>query len=348
MKLFFFIESLYRAAGTERIATDVVNALYEKTHWEIQFIILSANTNTSFNLNKDIPIKSLNCKPTQPIKAIRNLHQLIKEEKPQYIINIAVVMSRFSIPAAIFTHTKVITWEHFNLFAGSKLGYLWRLTSAGLSYKTIVLTIQDKTSYPKCLQKKIQTIYNFPTPIENRLSKLESNIAISVGRLTYQKGFDLLLESWKHVQDINKSWSLFIIGSGEDEIILKQKAKDLELTESVKFIPNTPNIKDYYQQASLYIMSSRFEGLPLVLIEAKQQGLPCVSFNCPNGPNEIIRPNIDGDLIPFGDTKKMAKAIINLMNNRNKIKQYGTEAYNDIKNRFSKDIIIQQWINLLK
>ena len=95
-------------------------------------------------------------------------------------------------------------------------------------------------------------------------------------------------------------------------------------------------------------MSSRFEGLPLVLIEAKQQGLPCVSFNCPNGPNEIIRPNIDGDLIPFGDTKKMAKAIINLMNNRNKIKQYGTEAYNDIKNRFSKDIIIQQWINLLK
>lgn len=348
MKLFFLIESLYRAAGTERIATDVANALYEKTHWNIQFIILSTNINTAFDVNENIPIRTLDCKPTQPIKAIKNLRKLIKQEKPKYIINVATIMSRLSIPAITFTHTKIISWEHFNLSAGSKFGYLWRLISASLSYKTIVLTNQDKSSYPKYLQKKIQTIYNFPTPIENKFSKLDSNIAISIGRLTYQKGFDLLLDAWKLVHEQNKSWKLFIIGSGNDETILKQKAKNLGLNENVKFIPNTPRIRDYYQEASLYIMSSRFEGLPLVLIEAKQQGLPCISFNCPNGPSEVIQSGIDGEIVPSNNTRKLAETILSLINDRPKLLQYGKAAIKDVNKRFSKKIIIKDWINLLQ
>lgn len=347
MKLFFLIESLYKPAGTERISTDVANAMYEKTHWDIQFVTLSSNTDSHFRLNANIPVKSIHGSITSPVATIRNLRALVKKERPDCIINVAAVMSRFSIPASLLTRTKVITWEHFNLFAGSKLGYLWRLCSATFSHKTVVLTCKDRASYPRALHKKVQTIYNFPTPVENGLSDLTSNIAISVGRLTPQKGFDILLKVWELVHHSNKEWELYIIGSGEDEEALKQQCRNLGLDECIKFIPSTPKIRDFYQQASLYIMSSRFEGLPLVLIEAKQQGLPCISFDCPNGPKEIIRQGIDGELVPLGDIQQMAKSILSLVADRNKIKQYGKAAYQDVNERFSRDAIIKEWITLL-
>ena len=95
-------------------------------------------------------------------------------------------------------------------------------------------------------------------------------------------------------------------------------------------------------------MSSRFEGLPLVLIEAKQLGLPCISFDCPNGPSEVIRRGTDGDLIPLGDETKMAESILTLINDRSKIKEYGKAAYEDAKERFSKENIIKEWVSLIK
>lgn len=347
MKILFFIEFLYNAAGTERISTDVANKLYEETHWDIKFVLLSNNTQTAFALNPNIKVESINGSLSSPFTSILRFRKLLKKEKPHYVINVATTMSRISVPAAAFTSTKVITWEHFNLHAGSKLGYLWRVFSAFISHKTVVLTKRDKSDYPTFCHNKITTIYNFPTPMKGNTSPIESEIAISVGRLTYQKGFDMLLNVWKEVKDQGSKWILYIVGSGEDELKLKKTAKELELEDSIKFIPNTPNINEYYQKASLYIMTSRFEGLPLVLIEAKQKGLPCISFDCPNGPSEIIQNNVDGFIIPFKDCKAMSRSILELSSNRNKLKEFSTAALNDINKRFSKDIIIRQWINLL-
>lgn len=347
MKILFFIELLYNAAGTERISTDVANKLYEETHWDIKFIVLNNNTQTAFALNPNIKVESINGSLSSPITSILKFRKLLKKEKPHYVINVATTMSRISVPAAAFTSTKVITWEHFNLHAGSKLGYLWRVISAFVSHKTVVLTNRDRNDYPKFCHYKITTIYNFPTSMKGNISNIDSKIAISVGRLTYQKGFDMLIQIWKEVRDKGCKWILYIVGSGEDEVKLKTTVKELDLDDCIKFIANTPKINEYYQKASLYIMTSRFEGLPLVLIEAKQMGIPCVSFDCPNGPSEIIRNNVDGFIIPFKDCKAMSKSILELTSNRNKLKEFSTAALNDINKRFSKDIIIRQWINLL-
>ena len=347
MKLFFLIESLYRAAGTERIATDVVNALYENTHWDVYFITVSSNTDSYFKLNKTIPVLSLQTNIKKPWIAIRHLRRLIKQERPNYLINIAIPMSYISLPANFGLKCKIINWEHFNLYERALKWYFPRLIAAIWSHKTIVLTKKDKNSYPLFLQHKIQTIYNFSTLIHDIPSPLKSNIAISIGRLTYQKGFDLLIDAWKIVTERNKEWQLYIIGNGEDEQKLKEKVKSYNLTENIHFLSATPNIIPYYQKASLYIMSSRFEGLPLVLIEAKSFCLPCISFTCPNGPDEIIRNNIDGKLVPLGDTNKLAETILEVITNRNMIKNFGKGAIEDINKRFSKDHIINQWIKLL-
>lgn len=348
MKIFFLIDSLNGAAGTERIATDVANGLYRATCWDIKFIVLSDNVNSCFALEKEIEIISIHGSLKSFISTGIRLHRLLQKEVPDFLVNVATTMSRISIPAAWGTCTKVITWEHFNLFAGSKLGYLWRLCSARFSEKTVVLTHRDRNAYPTWVQSKVTTIYNFPTPVEGKCSDLSSHTAISVGRLTAQKGFDRLLEVWKFVHQHNKEWKLNIVGNGEDEIKLKQQAHSLGLSDCVTFLPATPHIADLYQQASLYIMTSRFEGLPLVLIEAKQQGLPCISFDCPNGPDEVIRQDIDGKVIPNGNIQAMAESILSLISDTDRIKLYGEAAHTDIKNRFSQEKIIQDWINLFK
>lgn len=347
MKCFFLIEWLKNSAGTERIATDVANGIFEMTNWEIEFITLSDDVTSFFPLLPGIKVRSINGKISKPLQASYKLRKLITKEKPDYVINVATTMSRISIPAAAFTSTKVISWDHFNLYSGSKLGYIWRLCSALFSTRTIVLTNKDRENYPRLLQHKINTIYNFPTPIKGKISNLDSKIAIAVGRLTYQKGFDLLLSSWAKVCQTNKEWTLYIIGSGKDENKLKEQAHRLHIINRVKFIPPTNQISEYYAQASLYIMSSRFEGFGLVLIEAKQQGLPCISFDCPNGPNEIIRSGIDGIIIPMNDIQGMANEISLLINNRSKIKSFGKEALADMKERFNKENIIKKWIQIL-
>lgn len=347
MKLFFLIEFLNKSAGTERIATDVVNGIYEFTGWDITFVVLEKDINPYFALKDGIKVVSLESKLSKPMEAIRRLRTLILEQKPDYLLNVAVTMSRLSLLASAFTGTRVITWEHFNLYAGSKTGYLWRLISALTSYKTVVLTNRDRLSYPMIIRNKVMTIYNFPTNMGKSTSDLESDIAISVGRLDNQKGFDILLNVWKKVTEKNVKWKLQIVGSGDKEAILKEQARELGIEKYVEFIPATPEVAKYYRGASMYIMTSRFEGLPLVLIEAKQTGLPCISFDCPNGPDEVIRDGVDGKLIPMQDENKMASTILELMNDRNRIKAYGREAIIDVKKRFSKETIIEEWVKFL-
>lgn len=346
MKLCFLIDSLFRPAGTERIATDIANGLNATTSCKITFLVLSDNISTYYPLDKNLVVKSISKERTSFWTTISCLHRYLKDEKPDYIINVTTTMSRISILAAIGTMTKVITWEHFNLYAGTWLGRVWRLCSACFSSRTVVLTYRDKNNYPYFLQKKIVTIYNFPTPVKEKLSELTSNIAISVGRLTYQKGFDMLLDVWSRVLEVDKTWLLYIIGSGEDELLLKQQAATLGIAGSVYFIPANSHIADYYQMASLYIMPSRFEGFGLVLVEARQQKLPCVSFDCPNGPDEIIRQGIDGELVPMGDIKAMVDSILSFINNRAKIQSYGKAALEDVKQRFAKKKILKDWIEL--
>lgn len=346
MKIFFLIGSLYRAAGTERIATDVANALYKATKWDIKFIVLSENTNSFYKL-EGIPIISINGNIHSPLRTIHKLRQYLHQDRPDYIINVAIPMSCFSIPATIGFTCKIINWEHFHLYERAFKWYIPRLTAAIFSHKTIVLTQKDKMSYPRFIRRKIQTIYNFSS-IKGKPASLNNKIAISIGRLTDQKGFDLLIKAWEIVAFHNKEWKLYIIGSGENEKALKEQVNKAKLNKYIYFYPATPNITPFYQQASLYIMSSRFEGLPLVLIEAKQYGLPCISFICPNGPDEIIQNHKDGILVPLSDTQQLAQEILSLISDNNLLRQYGHEAQKDVSLRFSSATIINKWIELLK
>ena len=281
--------------------------------------------------------------------AAYKLRKKILEYDFDYIVDIDTIHSFFSIPATIGLRTKVISWEHFNFYSdlGIKRRKLGRNLAAKYADRIVTLTNEDREVFLENLdvKSKIDYIYN-PTPYPNEKKSLcESKIAVAIGRLTAQKGFDKLLDIWKKIEEKDSEWELYIIGSGEDREKLLNQKENLKL-ERVNFIENTKNIKEYYKKASIYLMTSRFEGLPMTLIEAQSFGLPIISYDIKTGPKDIVNDSEDGYLIENDDKEKFADKFLELSQDREKIQKFSQKAYENSK-RFKLDNIIRKWEKVL-
>lgn len=348
MKITLFAESLKNSAGIERMTIELANLLCER--YEISIILIDDYDKLPYDLDKRVALHSLHSSFSifKFWSNVFGLRKFVQKNIPGYLITVAVPLVRISALALFGLKIKHIAWEHFNLYAGSKLGFYWRLLSTKLVWKTIVLTKTDEQNYRRHVKSDIVCIPNFsPIHFQER-SKIESNILLAVGRLEKQKGFDLLLQAWQKTFSSVPNWKLYIVGSGSLKRDLLEQAKILGVKDSVIFKEATTDIALIYQQASCLVMSSRFEGLPMVLIEAKMAGLPCISFDCPNGPSEVIRDGIDGYLVPAGDTNALASHLIKLLNNRIMLRKMGELAFEDACKRFSVEAIEKKWESLLK
>jgi len=169
---------------------------------------------------------------------------------------------------------------------------------------------------------------------------------ISAGRFTYQKGYDLLIDAWNLVIPHYPDWQLSIYGNG-NPIIYSNQLIRYKLSGTIRFLPATLDIVEKYAESSIYVMSSRFEGFGLVLGEAMSCGLPCVSFDCPNGPNEIIKNGEDGILVPNGDINALAEAMEKLMEDVELRRNMGQNAKRNIQ-RFNEDAIMDKFLRISK
>lgn len=207
----------------------------------------------------------------------------------------------------------------------------------------VVLTNHDAYSW-----KTVKDAIVIPNPITittQQISTCENNKIISIGRLSEQKGFDMLINAWKIVSKKYPDWELNIYGEGELKDCLEKQIKDNVLGNSLHLCGPTKNVVEKYAESSIYVMSSRFEGFGLVLVEAMACGLPCISFDCPYGPSDIIRHNEDGLLVENGNIQKLADAIIYLIKNSFTRKQMGKKSFENSL-RYSINNIMQQWTNL--
>ena len=164
---------------------------------------------------------------------------------------------------------------------------------------------------------------------------------VAVGKLVPQKGFDLLLKAWHKAIQHEQDWKLQIIGAGVEENNLKSLCNSLGLDNSVEFVGKTNDVQSYYKNASIYVMSSRFEGFGFVLIEAKELGLPIVSFDCPYGPGEVVRDRIDGLLAKSENIDDFCEKLLILMQDAELRKKYGQNALND--DRFEQETVLPKW-----
>lgn len=210
--------------------------------------------------------------------------------------------------------------------------------------KVVVLTSQDLVSF-KSKRKNVIKINNFTSINPIKIGELNNKKAISVGKLTSQKGFDMLIDIWEIVSKFYPDWVLEIFGEGEWEYLLRNKIEEKGLTDQIKLNGLTSNVESEFHSSSIYIMSSRFEGLPIVLIEAMSCGLPVISFDCESGPREIIEHGSSGFLVDNYDIHAMAEKIIFLIENPNIRKSMGKNSINRAK-YFSKNFILNQWEEL--
>ncbi|EEJ1386435.1 glycosyltransferase family 4 protein, partial [Salmonella enterica subsp. arizonae] len=247
----------------------------------------------------------------------KNLRRIIKQNGIDVLINVDAILTLYSIPSLLGIKCINICWEQFNIKAnlGLKSRDISRLLAMLCCERCIVLTHEDKKAWLRkkiCNSSKIKVIYNPSSyPILVNKKKRSEQIVLAVGRLTKQKGFDLLLRAWGGITK-KEGWRLKIVGGGEELNSLKELAEQLNIHDSVIFESPTSEIVSHYKNADIFCLSSRFEGIGLVLLEAQSFGLPSLSFNCDYGPAEILNNN-NGYLIPCFDIAQYSEKLSELM-----------------------------------
>lgn len=208
----------------------------------------------------------------------------------------------------------------------------------------VVLTNTDRKFFTKYLNK----VYTIPNPVSLSNRKYSESLdgrIISVGRLEYEKGYDVLIRIFSQIHKKYPNWILDIYGEGT----LKEQLQNLIAHEGLNSFVNlrgvTNQVLEEMHCSSFFVSSSRFEGFSMVLVEAMSQGLPCVSFNCPNGPADIINNGENGILVPNQDEDALCRAIERLIENRDLRIKMGKSAYASIE-KFDVNIIVDQWKRL--
>ena len=196
------------------------------------------------------------------------------------------------------------------------------------------------TKYAPCIKVIPNMLTIAPKPVTDYSVKR----VVCAGRYAPQKGFDLLIKAWQEIDSNLSDWHLYVFGNGSREPF-QNLVNRYGLQDNIHLMEATPHIVDEFARSSIYVMSSRFEGFGLVLAEAMACGLPCVSFDCPHGPRDIITDGEDGILVENGNIKALARALEKLMNDANLRQSMGEKAISHVS-RYDCDIIMKQWEQL--
>lgn len=354
MKITFFIQNISRPAGSERVTSILANELV-KLGYKVSIISICGNKTSFYPLDETIQLhvlinkESVNNKKVC-LNVLMGLIKYYKMSKPDLVIDIFASLSIYSIMLKKIFGFKNLTWEHFNYKVNTGMNKFGRKLAVRFSNQIITLTETDKRFYESenQIHGSIDYIYN-PSPYQNvRLDQERMPYVISVGRLTHQKGFDRLIEIWKIVEG-RCNWELLIFGEGEDKETLQRQIDKLGL-KRVKLVGTVKNIDQYYKQASLYVSTARYEGLPMTMIEAQSFGLPIVTFDYDTGPGEIVDNGINGLIISRNDENVMiqncALAILEMINNKHTLESFSKEALVAAK-RFRVNEIMEKWIKVL-
>lgn len=367
----YCIHSLYNAGGMESIISHKANYL-SKYGYKVSIITTEQkNKKTFFELDTRVQLYDLgvNYKDDQHrgyfFKSIgfwkriwrhkKELKNLLLYLKPD------VVISTFG-NEALFLHgindgSKKIIEIHFSKLFRLQLNRkgLWRWIDRIRTYidecivkkydKFIVLTHEDKLLWGNL--RNIQVIPNFITISPESRMALTHHCVVAVGRLSYQKGFDRLLQIWYIVNSKYPNWKLKIYGAGELKEDIINNIQLLGLDKSVAICDPIHNISDIYNEADIFVLTSRYEGLPMVLLEAMSYGLPIVSFDCKCGPRDLINHGYNGYIVRDGDIKEFANYLMSLISQGEKRCEMSMRAKQMI-NTYSDINIMKKWINLFE
>lgn len=345
------LTNITKTAGTERAVANLSNIIVSLGYSVYIFSTDSKDGFSAYHLDEKVKIFHIglqiaSAKSFFKIFEYKKLKQkiktLVKEERIDCIIG---TYSLFNALIAEIKNVKTIGCEHFNYFSASKFHRIVRRIFYPKLDAVVVLTNHDRSHYQflkNCVV--IPNSLSFQTEIKTSWSEKK---VLSIGRLTKQKGFDFLIEAAKELKNDFPDWHFEIVGTGEDKKFLKDLVSKYKLEGYVLFSPPTNDVVSLYKSASIYCMSSRWEGFSMVLLEARECGLACVSFDCPEGPSEQIKDNVDGFLCKAENSHDLAERLRILMSNEKIREKFGKNAFESSK-RFSSETIGEKWRRLLE
>jgi glycosyltransferase involved in cell wall biosynthesis len=192
---------------------------------------------------------------------------------------------------------------------------------------------------------RIEAIPNAVPHTGDKVSPLNSKIVIAAGRLARQKGYDRLIPAWRIVADRHPDWQLHIYGGGKEKDNLLQQIKASRLTGSAHLMGVSRKMYDDMRTGSIFVMSSRFEGFPMVLLEAMSCGLPTVAFDFANGARELIQNGENGVLVGNRDIKALAEGLCEMIESPEKRAAYGAKAAETVR-AYNSEVLAQRWTEL--
>lgn len=355
MKLLFFITAL-SGGGAERVLVTLCNSLVERGH-DIH-IATSKRTPFAFNLDNRIHVVELFPSDYQELnkavlykRLLRNIRTIVKQVNPDIITSFMYQLNTPVILSTLGLKIPVVASEHTTFDkAHSRINYLSRFYVNRLATKTILLTQYDYDFLGKRLKNKVVIPNPISFPIHYNTTIRSKNV-LAAGNMDRweSKGFGKLIELWAKVSIENPDWTLEIAGTGSESnfIYLKSLAKEYGVGKSVIFLGFQKDMKKLLQQSSVFILSSKNEGLPMVLLEAMSQGCACISFDCISGPREIITHNESGLLIEDQNWEEMAVSLNKLISDEALRNQFSKSALKEAE-RFTPTVIVDKWESLFK
>lgn len=370
MKIVYVIGYIHGWGGIERVLAGKANYLVSQGH-EVSFVKIYKNheipyfhfdskikfyeLNFDFDEQKGLSKKiKFNKNKSEFVHAINNL---FKEIKPDIAISTFCKYSRFIYKCN--DNSKKIIERHFakykrnqifvktdKLPLGKSISYLYRLSDYNVVKRFdrfVVLTEEDKKDWGN-----LDNIIAIPNPITfipKSISNCENKRAIAMGRISKQKQYDVMLKIWQKVVKKNPDWNLVVYANGGKPEKIKKLAKELNIESNFEVYPTTRDVEKELVNSSIYLMTSKYEGFPLVLLEAMSCGLPPVSFACKCGPKDMIADSVDGFLIEPEDESTFVEKINFLIENEDTRKKIGLNASQSIQ-QFSEDKVMKKWNDL--
>ena len=372
MKIIYCTHSTYNPGGMERVLLNKVTYLSQLPGWEVSVVTTDQHqrppfypfpekvcmTDLGINYSEDNgkgAWKKITGYLRKRKEHKRKLTALLLKEKPNIVVSLYPSESSF-IPDIKDGSKKVLELHYckfFRLQYGRKglLGWIDKLRTRQDEQivrrfdKFVVLTNEDRGYWGNL--PNIEVIPNAAMHVSDAYSDVMNKRVIAVGRLDYQKGFDRLIQAWELVQYTGKftDWKLDIFGQGEWREMLQQMIDKAELQNTVCLNRPTKQIGEEYVKSDMLVMSSNYEGFPMVMIEAMACGLPVVSFDYKCGPKDIIQTGINGLLVPNGDIQALADAMMKVMEDEAYRKMLSLNA-RKVVDTYSEQAVMSQWIRL--
>jgi glycosyltransferase involved in cell wall biosynthesis len=357
MKILYVAPDITDSGGISRVVSLKTNYLVSQLNYEVR--ILSVNDCLSKRFyDFDPAIKWYNINKTKNIFLfLKDYIHLIKEtianEKPDIIVICDAVLWVF-IPWLVKTEIPIIFETHFSVFfEKSKAKSIYSKLRSKIvrifKQKTITkFTCLVTLTKEENLVRQAKNSIVIPNPLSftvKNKAALANKKAMAVCMNPYVKGLDRLLLVWSKIAEKHPDWVLDVYGNWNQNTTFLEMTNDLKVLNSINFLPPTNDIQSCYNQSSVFLMTSRYEAFPMVLLEAMTSGVPCIAYDCPSGPRAIIEKDINGFLIEDGNLELFIQKLELLIEDENLRIRMGVNAQQSVQ-KYNIDYIMKKWEKL--